>query len=202
MTGTIVFKDGHREKIAYYMLDRKATVCDSNPNYYSLYFASDSGLYKMEYIKVWRQGGLREENKFWKLDLLITGKGVGYQYIDTIDHLTFDAPEECIMLEKEENKMTIKPLVNDLILDIIKECQKDGKSGVNLFVNHDGAMNLSINPNSEKNNSETESKSLVINLYIHESDEAKIERLKKEMAKIVADQIVGKTKFGFVDKGV
>lgn len=185
MTGIIVFKDGHQEKIAYYMLDRKATVCDPNLNYYSLYFASDSGLYKMEYIKVWRQGGLREETKFWKLDLLVTGKGVGYQYIDTIDHLTFDAPEECIMLEKEENKMTIKPLVNDLILDIIKECRKDGKSGVNLFVNHDGAMNLSINPHSEKDNSEESRKPSIINIYIQDPDKAKIERLKKEIDKLM-----------------
>lgn len=105
---------------------------------------------------------------------------------------------------KDENqeKMAIKPLVNDLILDIIKECRKDGKSDVSLFVNHDGAMNLSISPHSEKDNSETESKPSVINLYIRESDEAKIKRLKKEMAKIVADQIVGKTRFGFVDKEV
>ena len=185
MTGIIVFKDGHQEKMVYCMRDTKATVCDPNPNCYSLYFASDSGLYKMDHLKVWGQGGLREEQKFWKLELLITGKGVGYRYIDTIDYLTFDTPEECIMLEKEENKMMIKPLVNDLILDIIKECQKDGKSGVNLFVNHDGAMNLSINPHSEKNNSETENKSLVINLYIHESDEAKIKKKKKEMIKIM-----------------
>ena len=185
MTGTIVFKDGHQEKMAYCMRDRKATVSDPNPNCYSLYFGSKSGLYKMDYLKVWGQGGLREEQKFWKLELLITGKGVGYQHIDTIDYLILDASEGYIMLEKEENKMAIKPLVNDLILDIIKECRKDGKNDVSLFVNHDGAMNLSINPHSEKDNSETESKPSVINLYIHESDEAKIERLKKEMIKIM-----------------
>lgn len=185
MTGTIVFKDGHQEKMAYCMRDTKVTVCDPNPNCYSLYFASDSGLYKMDYLKVWGQGGLREENKFWKLDLSITGKGVEYWCIDTIDYLILDAPEEHIMLEKEENKMTIKPLANDLILDIIKECRKDGKSDVSLFVNHDGAMNLSISPHSEKDNSEGNGKPSTINLYIRESDEAKIERLKKEMTKIM-----------------
>ena len=89
------------------------------------------------------------------------------------------------MLEKEENKMTIKPLVHDLIMDIIKECRKDAKSGVILFVNHDGAMNLSINPHSEKDNSEENRKPSIINIYIQKSDEAKIERLKKEIDKLM-----------------
>lgn len=185
MTGTIVFKDGHQEKMEYCMRDTKATVSDPNPNCYALYFASNSGLYKMDYHKVWGQGGLREEQRFWKLELLITGKGVGYQYIDTIDYLIFDAPEGHIMREKEENKMTIKPLVNDLILDIIKECRKDGKSDVSLFVNNDGAMNLFINPHYEKDNSEGNGTPSTINLYIRESDEANIERLKKEIDKLM-----------------
>lgn len=185
MTGTIVFKDGHQEKMAYCMRDTKATVCDPNPNCYSLYFGSDSGLYKMDYLKVWGQGGLREEQTFSKMALCITGRGVEYQYIDTIDHLILDAPEGHIVLEKEENKMTIKPLANDLILDIIKECRKDGKSDVSLFVNHDGAMNLSINPHSEKDNSEENRKPSIINIYIQDSDKAKIERLKKEIDKLM-----------------
>lgn len=185
MTGTIVFKDGHQEKMVYCMRDTKATVCNPNLNCYALYFASDSGLYKMDYNKVWGQEGLREEQRFWKLELCITGRGVGYQHIGTIDHLILDATEGHIMLEKEENKMTIKPLANDLILDIIKEYRKDGESSVNLFVNHDGAMNLSINPHSEKDNSEENRKPSIINIYIQDPDKAKIERLTKEINKLM-----------------
>lgn len=147
MNGTIVFKDGHREKISYFLRTNEPDITDSVLCDYSLFFASESGIYKMRYRRT-----TYEEQNFYKLVLTDFGMGVVYEENQTIDYLTFDE-------ETENNKMfgkfsfkedKFEPLAYGLIREIIKECRNDKNAQINLFVNTEGSMNLSIMPIIEK----------------------------------------------------
>lgn len=147
MNGTIIFKGGHSEKIIYSLKTEERDITDSVLNDYSLYFTSESGIYKMRYRR-----STNEEPIFYKMILTDSGMSTTYKEVHTIDYLTFDE-------ETEKNKMFRKfsfkdekfePLAYNLIREIIKECRNDKNAQVNLFANAEGSMNLSIMPIIER----------------------------------------------------
>lgn len=69
--GKVQFKDGHMEEILYYMQNPKPTCIDPKPYHFIAWFATVSGIYKMEYLSVWTSGydGIKITKKFQKLEI-------------------------------------------------------------------------------------------------------------------------------------
>lgn len=156
MNGTIVFKNGHREKIVYSLRIDDEDLTDSILCSYSLYFSSESGIYKMSYRKLQCLNGcnIKEDQVFYKLALTDLGNFPTYEEDDSIDFLIFDDENskkpKLAGIVDFKNEGRFEPLTYNFIREIIKECRNDKDAQVNLFVNSEGSMNLSIMPIIEK----------------------------------------------------